>query len=565
MIWAERGHLACIRSPEICWHFSCKNYTPGLLFTSLKPYLAKVHVYGSWGLDFCFTLLCLRFIGASFNEAQSYFGPPLILVGVYFGLACWRPRAALFVLTLAAPWLSGLSQTQVLASGSTLFLGFSALWLGSLARHGVAPKDPAAIASRDAFRSTTHWAILAVDLLSTAQLVSAAMTLWPQRHEPNLWTTLTQCSGLGFGDRHYALHSACIWLQGLYFFKLLFTTGKSDQPKRHEARDPLNSSAIEPTPKQPCATNEGPLAQWIAPVIIAYVIPLLGFSAFEYFYKIPDLYADAFLLSPYEDIHSLGGIAVTVWACVLALLATRRKWLWAVQLVGFGAMSALLVLTYSRATWLAAAIGGGVLISLRLKFRWIILVMIASGALWWAANESAKKGGIWASNPIMGRLHSLIRVESLSTKSSARFEIYHKALGMIQNRPWTGHGVGSFYLTSPKFALKNDPVGAEPNFAHNFILQFAAELGIPATLLFCSLIGAAWYKGLRHTRAALKEKNGDRVPLALFLALTTYLITQMTANSLNIYVSHQFLFWFLIAALITLPESKTKNRPHAIG
>jgi O-antigen ligase len=106
---------------------------------------------------------------------------------------------------------------------------------------------------------------------------------------------------------------------------------------------------------------------------------------------------------------------------------------------------------------------------------------------------------------------------------------------------------------------------SQPNFAHNFILQFAAELGIPATLLFCSIFGAAWYKGFRHTRTALKVKSGDLVPLALFLALTTYLITQMTANSLNIYVSHQFLFWFLIACLLTLPDSKTENQPNAIG
>ena len=542
-----------------------KNYTSGHLFNSIKRFLAKIQVYGSWGLDFCFTLLCLRFIGASFNEEQGYFGPTLVLGGIYFGLAYWRPRATLFIFTLSVPLLSGLSQTQVLASGSTLFLGFSALWLGSLTQRGAAPKDSAAIASRDAFRSTTHWAILAVDLLSTTLLVSAAMTLWPQRHEPNLWTTLTQNSGLGFGDRHYALHSAFLWLQGLYFFKLLLTTGKSDQLKRYGARDSLNSSAIKPTPKHPRATNEGPLAQWIAPVIIAYVIPLLAFSAFEYIYKIPDLYEGAFLLSPYEDIHSLGGIAATVWAGVLALLATRRKWLWAVQLLVLGAMSTLLIMTYSRATWLAATFGVILLVSLRFKTRWLLLVMLASIPLWWAANESAKRDEIWVNNLLMYRLHTLIRVESLSTKSSARFEIYHKALGMMHSRPWTGHGSGSFYLNSPKFALKSDPLGAVPNFAHNFVLQFAAELGIPATLLFCSLIGAAWCKGLRHTPEALREKNGNRVSLALLLALTTYLITQMTANSLNIFVSHQFLFWFLIAALLTLPDSKAENRPNAIG
>jgi len=520
------------------------------LFPSRKHFLAKFHVYGSWGLGFCFTLLCLRFVGASFYKAQGYFGPTQVLVGVCFGLACWRPLAALFIFTLAAPWLSGLSQTQLLASASPLFLGFSALWLGNLTRRGVAARKPEIIASRDASKGTTHWVILAVDLSSAILLLSTIATLWPQRHEPNLWTTLAYSPSLGFGDPQYALHSAFVWLQGLFFFKLLLASGKSDRVEGYEAGGSLDSSAIEPTPKHQPATNEGPLAKWVHPLLIAYVIPLLGFSAFQFFYKIPDLYHDPFLLSPYEDIHSLGGVAVTVWAGLLALVATRRKWLWAAQLAGLGAMSTLLVMTYSRATWLAAAFGVFLLVSLRLKFRWIALVVLASTALWWTANESAKKGGVWVNNPLMARLHSLIRVESLSTKSSARFAIYHKAIGMIQKRPCIGYGSGSFYLTSPKFALKNDPLGAEPNFAHNFILQFAAELGIPATLLFCGLIGAAWYKGLRHTRAALKQKNGDRVPLALFLALTTYLSTQMTANSLNIYVSHQFLFWFLIAALL---------------
>ncbi len=401
--------------------------------------------------------------------------------------------------------------------------------------------------------------------MSAVLLESAVVKIWPLRHEPNLAPTLIHSGSLGFGDRYYALHSAFLWLQGLYFIKLLFILDKNNRLNIYNAEHYLKSPTTGQFPGQGIANKKSILLNWTPSLVIIYIVSILGFATFQHLTKIPDTYLDGFLSSPYEDIHSLGGIAVTLWAVTLTLVATLQTWLCVVQFVGFGAMSTLLVMTYSRATWLAAAIGLGVLISLRLKFRWIILVIIASGALWWAANESAKKGGLWATNTLIARLHSLIRVESLSTKSSARFEIYHKALGMIKNRPWTGHGVGSFYLTSPKFALKNDPMGAEPNFAHNFILQFAAELGIPATVLFCSLIGAAWCKGFRLTRAALKEENGERVPLALFLALTTYLITQMTANSLNIYVSHQFLFWFLIAALLTLPDSKAENRPNAIG
>ena len=38
--------------------------------------------------------------------------------------------------------------------------------------------------------------------------------------------------------------------------------------------------------------------------------------------------------------------------------------------------------------------------------------------------------------------------------------------------------------------------------------------------------------------------------LGVTMALVAYLITQMTANALNIYISNQFFFWFLMAALL---------------
>jgi O-antigen ligase len=180
-------------------------------------------------------------------------------------------------------------------------------------------------------------------------------------------------------------------------------------------------------------------------------------------------------------------------------------------------------------------------------------------------------GSAAVENKFISRALSLFDLKKIKDAEAVRIALYHKAGRLISQHPIAGCGIGGFYMNSVNYGKDGDAYGGPdpraltPDFAHNFILQFAAELGIPATLLFCSLIGAAWYKGFRHARAALKGKNGGRVSLALFLALTTYLITQMTANSLNIYVSHQFFFWFLIAALLTLPDSKTENRPNAIG
>ena len=63
----------------------------------------------------------------------------------------------------------------------------------------------------------------------------------------------------------------------------------------------------------------------------------------------------------------------------------------------------------------------------------------------------------------------------------------------------------------------------------------------------------------------LKNKERDLTPLALFIALFAYLVSQMTFGALNIYIGQQYFFWFLIAALLTLPSSQAEKRTDAIG
>jgi O-antigen ligase len=131
--------------------------------------------------------------------------------------------------------------------------------------------------------------------------------------------------------------------------------------------------------------------------------------------------------------------------------------------------------------------------------------------------------------------------------------LYRKAFGMIHERPLTGHGIGSFYLKSVNYARADDPYATVPNFAHNFLLQFAAELGVPAAFLLAALIGYALVRGYRHSLRTLRTPGSDLTIFGLTMAVTAYLITQMTANALNIYPSNQFFFWFLVAAILMLP------------
>jgi O-antigen ligase len=188
-------------------------------------------------------------------------------------------------------------------------------------------------------------------------------------------------------------------------------------------------------------------------------------------------------------------------------------------------------------------------------------------------------------------------LEKPSSKAPDRLNLYHKAIDMIRERPIAGHGIGSFYLTSVRFSRSGNPNAEVPDFAHNFLLQMATELGVPVAALFLALILFALWQGYRKSGARKKfqvpspfaeasadrsskfqdieaenpeaggekwkaesgsrdgrtgrQSNGqDCATLGVTMALVAYLITQMTANALNIYVSNQFFFWFLMAAAL---------------
>ena len=61
--------------------------------------------------------------------------------------------------------------------------------------------------------------------------------------------------------------------------------------------------------------------------------------------------------------------------------------------------------------------------------------------------------------------------------------LWRATLGMIAEHPWTGTGLGSFYLAYAGHRPDADRVSVG-QWAHNDLLQFAAEMGIAAPLLF---------------------------------------------------------------------------------
>ena len=524
-------------------------------------------------LHLAFAVLCLRYLHAVGAENGSLAGPLGLLLVASAGLGAWQPRTALFAFAVAMPLLNGLPILGV-AGGSPSSV-FASLWLGWMARQlfGIAAKTR----SKPAGSPALPGALLATDLLITALLLSLGAQLW--RHHPNaqFWTVVYRHTAAGYGDPYYFLNSAFIWLQGLFWFRALSLTWQS---RFWSAGGEKTGRPSEGNASRHCDGNMNPFiedgetcsrrsraAVWVRPVFLSAAGFMAVFTLIEYKFTITENWVGFGFLSAYEDIFSFGGIAVSVFVFAVTVLIKGSLGTVLFRMLYAAVLFGLVVASWSRGIWLAAVIGLIVVAWFRLP-RWctavlLTMAVVAVGVI----NLQAQKPS-WQNDAYRARLVQLVRIEKLADKSAHRFDLYQKAFGMIRERPLLGHGVGSFYLTSPRYANTNNWLAPIPNFAHNVFLQIASEQGLLVAALFAGLIGWTLWRGLQAWQAPGGRQaaiipddriSADRLTLlGTTLALGVYVQTNLTSNSLNIYASNQFFFWFLMAAVLSMTQGDEK-------
>ena len=108
--------------------------------------------------------------------------------------------------------------------------------------------------------------------------------------------------------------------------------------------------------------------------------------------------------------------------------------------------------------------------------------------------------------------------------SYSRYKIWWNSLAMIAQHPWLGVGFGEFNFAWTLTPFPDRPV-AFFDHAHNLMLQFGVELGVPLALLVLALMGYALWQawrfavadgrepGARYTRLLRKPDDAD-VPSA---------------------------------------------------
>lgn len=77
-----------------------------------------------------------------------------------------------------------------------------------------------------------------------------------------------------------------------------------------------------------------------------------------------------------------------------------------------------------------------------------------------------------------------------------REQLYQSAGAMAGERPWTGHGLGTFETAYPRFATFD--LGRRVNHAHNDWLEWTAEGGYPVPAFLVGFLGIAAWRARRH-------------------------------------------------------------------
>ena len=217
-----------------------------------------------------------------------------------------------------------------------------------------------------------------------------------------------------------------------------------------------------------------------------------------------------------------------------------------------------LVLTYSRAGWLAAPLGFGALVVLLLRsdhlprFRDLFShnkLLVCVGVVGFLCLLHFSPGG-WLSY----RLKSLVTLKDMG--ATQRVVIWRAAWEMAAERPWTGWGGGTFPLKFTHY-LPPDASRELLLHAHNQYLHFAAENGFPVALLFLAAglvgVGVGW----RRLRA--EGAQPDLVRAAAVAAIAGHLAF-LAFNAETAIPSLAGTHWILLGLAVSGGEETRRER-----
>ena len=268
--------------------------------------------------------------------------------------------------------------------------------------------------------------------------------------------------------------------------------------------------------------------------------------------------ADWAVLAGFRTTGSLGNVAVyssTLFVCATILLldwhvATpiRR----AAYIVAIAAAAVFIMLTFSRGSWLAAAVVAAV-------FLWLYprrIVRIAAPLLVVAAILATTV----FSTPVG------FAIQRLNDEETAQSRIVGDvaSLRMIEREPLVGFGYDTYNLTWEKFKTRVEEIPVKTgSTSHNTYLTVMAELGIPAFLLLAAPVVYWLVQSWRMRRQLARVRPFGLAYVTLLWVAVLFHFT--VSNFMDMYRFNYFgttVFW-LVVGLIAAAVAPTLGRAAA--
>lgn len=466
------------------------------------------------GLFFIFFILCAHLIMTTLGDTHSWTSAFWCAVAAGAGaLSWWRTRWALYGFILCIPLISGV---ELLAGGvqAMMFLTgvpilsvlFASIYLPWFCRR--------TFAGGEGFRPASDVGRL-VDVLSGVAVLSLAVYLLA--YPPEMaWRAIRSTPALGANDPTWPIRACVHLLQGMFLLRML---------ELESPRDEIRGMAR------------------LVPRVHAATIIL--FSLAQFLLGIPFIEKAGLrglVFSPFDDIHSYGSYVALLFFALMFIDRGKGKFGGWNDFIA-GILLILIILSSSFATLMALVVTGFVLLALGRRVRWILVaggLLVAAVAFVNIHPEATKN----IDHPAIKRYANRLALDTFPGNVKGRIMSMDQALGMIREHPTTGTGVGTFFRISRHYDVSEKGHPERIENAHNYYLQLAAEMGLPALALFLGMLYCTFRRGFPARRG-----GSDPLPKGLLAGLFAYSLTMLTGHPLLL-SNQQFLFWFIVAAVV---------------
>ena len=277
------------------------------------------------------------------------------------------------------------------------------------------------------------------------------------------------------------------------------------------------------------------------------------------------------VMTPFYNDHTAYGAMLAFFLPVIFAFYQHEKYAKVIRFLAFviGMIFLFsLFLSFSRAAWLSmmVAVGSGLLIVSKIKFKWIasmaILVIVSFFVFQGEIVHRLEKNTNESSENYIEHLRSIYNISS-DASNLERINRWQSALRLFVERPLVGWGPGTYqFVYAPQQNSREKTIistnAGDMGNAHSEYLGPLAEMGIPGFLLMIAIVIMALFKGIKVYRQA-EEPEVKMLSMAIVLALITYFTHGLINNFLDSDKA-AVPVWAFMAMIVALEVYHTKSK-----